>query len=72
MSSSKGKRHPTLKDNVTVGAGAKILGNITIGNNAKIGANAVVLKDIPDDAAAVGIPARIIKKSSEDYFMWHI
>ena len=59
VTSSKGKRHPTLK-------------NITIGNNAKIGANAVVLKDIPDDAAAVGIPARIIKKGSEDYFMWHI
>ena len=72
VTSSKGKRHPTLKDNVTVGAGAKILGNITIGNNARIGANAVVLKDIPDDAAAVGIPARIIKKGSEDYFMWHI
>ena len=43
-----------------------------IGNNARIGANAVVLKDIPDDAAAVGIPARIIQKGSEDYFMWHI
>ena len=72
VSSSKGKRHPTLKDNVTVGAGAKILGNITVGSNARIGANAVVLKDVPDDAAAVGIPARIIKKGSEDYFMWHI
>ena len=72
VSSSKGKRHPTLKDNVTVGAGAKILGNITVGNNARIGANAVVLKDVPDDAAAVGIPARIIQKGSEDYFMWYI
>ena len=72
MSSSKGKRHPTLKDNVTVGAGAKILGNITVGSNARIGANAVVLKDVTDDAAAVGIPARIIQKGSEDYFMWHI
>ena len=72
VSSSKGKRHPTLKDNVTVGAGAKILGNITVGSNARIGANAVVLKDVPDDAAAVGIPARIIQKGSEDYFMWHI
>ena len=72
VSSSKGKRHPTLKDNVTVGAGAKILGNITVGSNARIGANAVVLKDVPDDAAAVGIPARIIQKGSEDYFMWYI
>ena len=43
-----------------------------MGSNARIGANAVVLKDVPDDAAAVGIPARIIQKGSEDYFMWHI
>lgn len=49
------KRHPTLKDNVIVGAGAKVLGNITIGNNVKIGANAVVLKDVPDDCTVVGI-----------------
>lgn len=58
----KGKRHPTLKNNVVVGAGAQILGNIVIGNNAKIGANAVVLQDVPDNATAVGIPARIIEK----------
>ncbi len=56
-----GKRHPTLYNGVFVGAGAKILGNIEIGNNAKIGANAVVLVDVPDDATAVGVPARIIK-----------
>lgn len=56
-----GKRHPTLKDNVFVGSGAKILGNITIGNNVKIGANSVVLKDIPDDCTAVGVPAKIVK-----------
>ncbi len=49
------KRHPTLKNNVTVGAGAKVLGNITIGNNVKIGANSVVLKDIPDDCTVVGV-----------------
>lgn len=49
------KRHPTLKDNVVVGAGAKVLGNITIGNNVKIGANAVVLKDVPDDCTVVGV-----------------
>lgn len=59
--SSKGKRHPTLHNNVFVGAGAKILGNIEVGNNVKIGANAVVLTDLPDNATAVGIPARIIK-----------
>ena len=49
------KRHPTLKDNVIVGAGAKVLGNITIGNNVKIGANSVVLKDVPDDCTVVGV-----------------
>lgn len=58
----KGKRHPTLKNGVFVGAGAKILGNIEIGNNARIGANAVVLVDIPNNATAVGIPARVIER----------
>lgn len=58
----KGKRHPTLKNNIIVGCGAKILGNITIGNNVKIGANAVVLKDIPDNSTVVGIPGEIIQK----------
>ena len=48
------KRHPTLLDNVVVGAGAKILGNITIGNNVKVGANSVVLKDVPDNCTVVG------------------
>ena len=72
VTTEKGKRHPTLKNNVTVGAGAKILGNITVGNNVKIGANSVVLKDVPDNAVAVGIPARIIQKVEEDFFMWHI
>ena len=51
----RNKRHPTLLDNVVVGAGAKVLGNITIGNNVKIGANAVVLKDIPDGCTVVGV-----------------
>lgn len=50
---------PTLGDNVYVGVGAKILGEIKVGNNAKIGANAVVLNDVPDNAVAVGIPAQI-------------
>ena len=54
----KGKRHPTLGDNVMVGAGAKVLGPITIGNNVKVAANAVVLKPIPDNCTAVGVPAR--------------
>lgn len=54
------KRHPTIEDNVVIGAGAKILGNITVGENSKIGANAVVLKDVPKNATAVGVPARII------------
>ncbi len=52
------KRHPTLKNNVYVGAGSKVLGNITIGNNVKIGANCVVLKNIEDNVTVVGIPER--------------
>lgn len=56
-----GKRHPTVKNNAIISSGAKILGPITIGENSKIGANAVVLKDIPDNATAVGIPAKVIK-----------
>jgi serine O-acetyltransferase len=57
---NKGKRHPTLKDGVVVGAGAKILGPITIGARAKVGSNAVVVKDVPDEATAIGIPARLV------------
>jgi serine O-acetyltransferase len=57
---NKGKRHPTLGDGVVVGAGAKILGPITVGRRAKIGSNAVVVKDVPECATAVGIPARIL------------
>ena len=62
---NKGKRHPTLSHGVVVGAGAKILGPITIGSNARIGSNAVVVKDVPQDATAVGIPARILDSSAE-------
>jgi cysteinyl-tRNA synthetase len=58
----KGKRHPTLGNDVVVGTGTKILGPITIGNNVKIGANSVVLKSIPDNATVVGVPGRITKK----------
>lgn len=56
----KGKRHPSLQDNVMVGAGSRILGAITIGQNAKIGAGSVVLRDIPENCTAVGNPARIL------------
>ncbi len=56
----KGKRHPTLENGVVIGAGAKVLGPITVGAEAKIGSNAVVVKDVPAGATAVGIPARIL------------
>lgn len=56
------KRHPTIGNNVMLGAGAVILGNIKIGDNSKIGANSVVLKDIPENSTAVGAPARIISR----------
>ena len=59
---NKGKRHPTLEAGVVVGAGAKILGPITIGAGAKIGSNAVVVKDVPEGATAVGIPARHLEE----------
>jgi len=60
------KRHPTLMDNVVVGSGAQILGPVTIGKNAKIGANAVVTKDVPQNAIMVGIPAKNVGESSVD------
>ncbi len=65
---NKGKRHPTLETGVVIGAGAKVLGPITIGAGAKIGSNAVVVKDVPANATAVGIPARILEeeKAKED------
>lgn len=55
---SKGKRHPTLGNGVVIGAGAKVLGPIRVGDNARVGSNAVVVKDVPDGATVVGIPAR--------------
>jgi serine O-acetyltransferase len=57
------KRHPTICDNVIIGTGAKILGDIKMGKNARIGANAVVLINIPAGATAIGIPAKVVKKS---------
>lgn len=63
----KGKRHPTVGNNVTIGTGAKILGNIKIGSNSKIGANAVVLNDVPKGATVVGIPGKIVKLNGNKY-----
>jgi serine O-acetyltransferase len=56
----KGKRHPTIKDNCLIAAGAKVLGSITIGENSKIGAGSVVLKDVPPNSTVVGIPGRVV------------
>jgi serine O-acetyltransferase len=61
----KGKRHPTIGNNVVIGAGAKILGNITIGDNSYIGANAVVIKDVPPNSTVVGVPGRITKQDGK-------
>lgn len=60
-----GKRHPTLGNNVMVGCGAKVLGPFRIGDNSKIAANAVVLEEVPDNCTAVGIPARVVRKSGQ-------
>lgn len=57
----QGKRHPTLKDNVMVSAGAKVLGSFTIGENSKIGAGSVVLKEVPPNCTVVGVPGRIVR-----------
>ena len=66
VSLARAKRHPTLESGVVVGAGAKVLGDILIGQNAKIGANSVVIKDVPAECTAVGIPARIIPPRTND------
>ncbi len=57
-----GKRHPTVLDHVTIGAGAKVLGPITLGNHVKVGAGAIVLKDVPDECTVVGNPGRIVRR----------
>jgi serine O-acetyltransferase len=62
---NKGKRHPTLGQGVVIGAGAKVLGPITLGDGAKVGSNAVVVKDVPPGATAVGIPARLVEPVDE-------
>ena len=61
------KRHPTLKDNVVVGSGAQVLGPIVVGKNSKIGANAVVTKDVPENAVMVGIPAKSVGTTTEEF-----
>ncbi|MFH0739258.1 MAG: serine O-acetyltransferase [Candidatus Omnitrophota bacterium] len=61
----KGKRHPTIGNNVVIGTGAKVLGNITVGDNSYVGANAVVIKDVPPNATVVGVPARITKQDGK-------
>ena len=61
----QGKRHPTLKDNVMVSAGAKVLGSFTIGENSKIGAGSVVLKEVPPNCTVVGVPGRVVKMNDE-------
>ena len=61
------KRHPTLMDNVVVGSGAQILGPVVIGKNAKVGANAVVTKDVPENAVMVGIPAKNVGTATEEF-----
>jgi serine O-acetyltransferase len=62
----KGKRHPTLGDNVMVGAGARVLGPFKVGDNSKIAANAVVLEEVPPNSTAVGVPARIVNRQTDN------
>jgi serine O-acetyltransferase len=71
VSLSHGKRHPTVENNVVIGAGAKVLGNITLGEGCKIGANSVVVKDVPPKATAVGIPARILSCTTDGKKLRH-
>ena len=61
----KGKRHPTIGNNVVISSGAKVLGSFSVGNNVKIGAGAVVLKEVPDNCTVVGIPGRIVVKDGQ-------
>lgn len=63
VSSHKGKRHPTVEDNVVIGAGAKVLGAITIGACSRIGANAVVVKSVPPNSVVVGVPGQVVHRS---------
>jgi len=66
VSLNKGKRHPTIENEVVIGGGAKILGDITIGKGSKIGANSVVVKDVPPYSTVVGIPGKIVKRKENE------
>jgi len=61
----KGKRHPTIGNNVVIGTGAKILGNIRIGNHTKVGAGSVVIRSVPDNSTVVGVPARVVRSRGD-------
>lgn len=61
----KGKRHPTIEDNVMISTGAKVLGSFTVGENSKIGAGSVVLKSVPKNSTVVGIPGKVVKKDNK-------
>lgn len=61
----KGKRHPTIKDNVMISAGAKVLGSFTVGENSKIGAGSVVVNEVPPNSTVVGIPGRVVKRDNK-------
>lgn len=65
VGTGKGKRHPTIGNNVVIGAGAKILGNVTVGDNVRVGANSVVVKDVPADTTVVGVPARAVREQGQ-------
>lgn len=66
VSTEKGKRHPTIRDNVVIGAGAKILGDIVIGKSSRVGANAVVVKTVPENSVVVGIPGQVVMRSNQE------
>jgi serine O-acetyltransferase len=67
----KGKRHPTIRNNVVIGTGAKVLGNIVVGSNVKIGAGSVVVHPVPDNSTVVGVPGRVVRMRSEDGTLDH-
>ncbi len=64
---SSGKRHPTVEDDVIIGAGAQVLGPVTLGKGARVGANAVVVKDVPAEVTVVGIPARVVAEADSQF-----
>lgn len=71
VSLNKGKRHPTIEDNVVIGSGAKVLGSFTVHNGAKIGSNSVVVKEVPENATVVGIPGKIATNGKKENMFDH-